>query len=349
MLANLSRSRSSGASAHPNLKRQRGQVLLECLLALVLLLMASVWASAQWQSRVDQTRIHAMAMWLLSVRDAIGQDADFLRANDPSLTSVVTRLKQLGRLPAGFGVQPPLPMRLSLVAVSPPCSAQVCRQEGLLVAEPSAGVDASLAHQQAMDLLLALEGKGAIVLSGAAQSLHGPTIHYTNPLPGGRNLPIGSVALSIWRSDHLPPYVRLQEDRAVRFSGDVQFEGNVSVHRPLLAQAGVVIGSAAGEGATCAPPGLISTFADGGLALCQGGFWARQAVSMRPRTFEACMPSGDGIATARTNLPLYLPGIGGSDENTRCGCAAGSVPRFLGLSFRQFQGLPVYEGFVCES
>ncbi|AWB33514.1 hypothetical protein DBV39_07100 [Orrella marina] len=345
--------------------RQQGQALLECVLVLAILLAAAIWGASQWQGRVANTRIRAMAAWILTIERAIGQDTDFMantnsglfddlagRGGDTGLASpvaLVRALKRSSRLPPGFSEAPPMSYDLALLPVtSGQCAAGApCVRELLLVLKPVAGLGQADAQMQALDLLMALEGKGAAVLEESANVLRGATIQFTNPLSGHPVLPVGSVGLLLWRSGYQAPYVRLDEDRPVRFRGDVAFDGPVSVTRPLLANGGVVLGRQVRQDDACHPSGLLATLVDGSLVICKSGRWVQDG--LRARSFQSCRLSRSRMTLGNELFDFVHPFAGPTRPGGHCECDDGQVPRYLGQDVTMFQGVQVHDGFVCES
>lgn len=337
--------------------RQKGQALLECVLVLAILLAAAVWGASQWQGRVVQTRIRAMAVWILTIEKAIGQDTDFMTSTIngsvddfsglASPGALVRALKKAGRLPPGFSESPPMAYDLALLPlVSGQCAGGVqCARELLLVLSPVAGQEQAEAQMYALDLLMALDGKGAAVLEESANLLRGATMQFTNPPSGHPVLPVGSVGLLLWKSEYQAPYVRLDEDRPVRLRGDVAFDGQVSMTEPLMANGGVVLGRKVRMDEACHPSGLLATLIDGRLVICNAGRWVK--AGQERRSLQACRSTGSRTTLGDKPFSFERALMWPNRPDGYCVCDRGK-PRYLGKDVTVFEGVPVKDGYVCE-
>lgn len=338
---------------------QRGQALLESIFALVIVMMVAVWSSAQWNDQIRRAHVSAMASWLLELRQALNQDGSLVHSltvtgdkggASPlrSAEALIDRLKQDARLPASFSHTPPMGYSIELLPVpDPSCQPESCVRELLLLAVPDETQGSERAQGSAMDLLLLLDGKGASVLAPRDGSLRGATMQYPNPPAGRARLPLGTVALSVWKSDYLPPFVRLNETRAVELNGQVFLGGTVDIEQPAHLRNGVVLGSRAHAGAACATDGHLTRGADAGLVICEAGRW--RALTKARRQFMPCMARPVPQGYLGFVFHTTILGDDGQRAGPDCECSAGYIARFLGRGVSVFEGMHVADGFVCES
>ncbi|MFW8566439.1 hypothetical protein [Orrella sp. 11846] len=337
------------------MRAQQGQVLLECVIVLGLLVLGTVWAGSQWNQTLMQARIQSMAYWLLDIQKAIGQETDFMTLfnqteSASSLAGVhgsklVESLIAQERLPKGFSVQAPMDYEVSLSHVkTQTCEKERCTQWLLLLARPREINE--LTVQNTLDLRLVLGAQAGVVLPHQNDRLLSSVWRLSNPLPGHANrLPEGTIALALWQSGHLPPYVRLNENRPIHLSGPLTLEGPVVATNTLDARQGVVLGTQGVLSGQCASLGQVVRLQSGGLGLCENGHW--QAVSAVRRALRACHPATSG--QPRNWYPGFF-GVGHDDGmNGSCECDSGYIPQFVGRRLTSFEQVQVHQGFVCES
>ena len=339
------------------MQAQKGQALLECLVALVLMMLISVWSSAQWNSRVQQVRVRSMAAWMRDIHRALGQDSGFagsflqtLQASSPAARldarNLIATLKRQARLPPGFVEQPPMNYQLELLPLQTDrCGAGVCAHELLMLAKPDSAADTEQTQRDAMDLLLALDGKAAAVLWSDPDTLRGTGMLYPNPPTASQRLPLGTIALLLWRSDHLPPYVRLAEDRIVHFSSSVTFSGQAQFDQPMDARKGVLVSYQVNDGEVCSRQGHLARLRQGGLAICERGQWG--SVGRTARQFKACDSQNQRGRLVMWVLNHKHRDLFGGDEPV-CKCSHGYIARYLGAGMTSFEGIQMVDGFICE-
>lgn len=338
------------------MRAQKGQALLECIIALALMMLLSFWGSAQWNSRVQQARVRSMAAWLQEIHKALGQDSGYASSllqgmqarggtASAGASNMIAALKSEARLPAGFAEQPPMNYELELLPLaSSRCAGAVCAHELLLLAKPDLAADSEQTQRDALDLMLALDGKVAAVLWSNPDSLQGAGMHYPNPPSSSQRLPLGTVALLLWRSDHLPPYVRLAEDRVVRFSSSVTFDGATQFDQPIDARRGILVSYQVSDGAACSTSGHLARLSRGGLAICENGRWG--SVARTGRQFKACDSAvGRGLLAMWVIDHKHKDIFGGGSV---CECSGGYIARYMGEGMAMFEGIQTRDGYVCE-
>ncbi len=338
------------------MREQRGQALLECIIVLAIMMLLSAWGSAQWNGRIQQMRVRSMAAWLQEIHRALGQDSGFApvllqRIQDQGLVArsgtreMIAGLKREGRLPPGFVEQAPMNYDLELLPLSTgQCAPGACMRELLMLALPEAAANAEQAQRDALDLLLALDGKAAAVLWSDPDSLRGAGLLYPNPPSPSKRLPLGTVALQLWRSDHLPPYVRLDEDRSVRFSSGVVFAGNTRFDQPVDVGQGIVLSYQVRASSACSTPGHLARLSQGGLAFCEDGRW--RSVARHGRQFTTCnVQMGRGLLEMWVLNHKHKELFGGGAV---CQCPSGYIARYMGEAMTTFEGIQTAGGYVCE-
>ena len=309
---------------------QSGQALLEWLLVAMLATMAAVWAAAQWVSHVERAAEQGHAQWLLAVANGLSQAIEAepqrwhgqLAAHQPvALEPVLQQLQEAGWLPRALRQPAGVPYALSVLRWQPEaaCQAAQCPAVVLLLAVPKREAPS------AVGVLTALEGRGLAVTDLNPAQLQGAAYTLPNPLVRGLQLPVGTLALLIWRSTHEPPYVRLHETRPVTLAG------------------GVTLGPLADAQASCKPNGHLTQSTQGQLLVCQAGRW--QALGADQDHLRACQrPKMDPYAESLSHdSGLWaMFGLG-----SFCPCDKGFGAVRFGQGLRRVGPVLLYEGFAC--
>ncbi len=295
-------------------RRQRGVMLLQASIVLMLALLGSVWAGSRLMRDAADAQAEATGTYLLAIKGALdaaiaanfhayangSEVADasgtprFADATAPTLSE----LRNLGHLPPGFADTTPagqaVQIRIRRDAVR--CPGVGCRIDGLVhtrtpFRQPfSGGPDfeaAALAVQ-------AMQGWGAAAWQAEPGQLRGPAFTRDNP-EGTTGGIVGILAMldtSMWSQ-----FVRIGDDRDPALQGNLSVQGSGSIQRIGIRES-VVPNSA------CAitdfanpslPPGLrvdlienveYARTASGGLAACVEGRW--RAVATVASIGEVC-------------------------------------------------------------
>lgn len=327
-------------------RTQAGQALLEWVLVATLALLVVIWGSGKWAERAEQAAIEGMGLWLLTLSQAmqtaldtrteVGPVAALLVQQAPaSVAQWQQALKQAGFLLSAFPESAPLPFQIRVERVSVPCHASNCPQAWLVLALPPEQWRDGRRAAVAPDLMVALAGKGLVVSALNPGRLQGAT------LAMDARWPEGTVGVLAWRSDVLPPFVRLFETRPVHLAGGLEVSGRATLSEGLL------LGAGARVSGPCAPNGLLLRAQDDDLLICRAGQW--QSLQPRRDVWQACLPRPTEdifIALMRQelmSLPLLPP-----EPDTSCRCNSGHIPRWVGMNTPSVAGIGVTEGFLCE-
>lgn len=282
-------------ACHAPPRRARGLVLLEIVIGMALLTMASGWLAARYVAALDDAAAMATGRYLLTVRGAVqaltsehfGQltgvpvaagAADevplpaWLVAG-PVVDVAASLLReprapgQAGFLAAGFPANPPLggEARIRIAQVGT-CPGADCRLESLVYTRDpirtpgQTGYDASLLGQ----VMLATEGYGGNAREPEPGRLRGPLFDQPNPqgaVPG-----IAAVTASL-EATLFNQFVRQGDTRPVWLRNTLSVAGEVQT------EAGLVLATAVVPGSACAVERAYASSAHHTLAVCRGGLW----------------------------------------------------------------------------
>lgn len=328
------------------MRSQTGQALLEWLLVTTLALLVVIWGSGRWVVRAEQVAIEGMGQWLLTLSKAM-QTALDTRLEDGPMPRLLSQqpaatfsqwqrsLKQAGFLFGVFPEQPPLPYQMRIERVAVPCEAPICPQAWLLLALPPEQWDAGQREQAAPDLIMALGGRGLAVSALNPTRLQGASFSVQ------AQWPLGTVGVLAWRSDVMPPFVRLHETRAVHLAGGLDVTGRVT------ATEGLLLGNGAQDAGPCAPNGLLMRLSADAPLMCRAGRW--QSWQPRRDVWRPCLPRPtENLFFAMLRAQgLDLPLIPAAPDRS-CHCSSGYIPRWVGSNTPTVAGIAVTEGFLCE-
>jgi hypothetical protein len=311
-------------------RAQSGQALLEWVMVAMLATMAAVWAANEWVERLQLARAQAHAQWLRAVARALEQAiehepqrwrAPLAPGQAVALAPLLQQLKQAGWLTEALGEPLGMPYRLSVLRWQRggACERGQCPTVVLLLAQPQAQAP------KAAVLLMQLAGAGLAVTDLNPHRLQGPAFALPNPPGVSEPLPVGTVALLVWRSDREPPYVRIDESRPVHLRGGLQ------------------LGPLAQASGPCTPEARMMQSAAGQLLICQSGRW--QDVAADHDHLRACR--------ARQIDPLYeqlmrvsgLWSILGGEPG--CDCEVGFGAVHFGSQLDHVGPIRLDHGFAC--
>jgi hypothetical protein len=333
-------------------RTQAGQALLEWLLVATLALLLVIWGSDKWMARAEQAAFESMGQWLLTLSHAMQTALDsrpesgsipiLMTQHPPATTDQWLRgLKQAGFLVSAFPERAPLPYQIQVHRVVAPCQAASCPQVWLLLALPPAHWDDARREGAAPDLMVALQGKGLVVSGLNPRRLQGASFAID------AQWPVGTVGVLAWRSDVLPPFVRLHESRPVHLAGGLSVQGGLNVTGKVSMSDGLMLGAGATLSGPCAPDGLLLRSPDHHLLMCRGGQW--QSWQPKPNDWQACLPRPAEnlfLTYVRHNTVMepFMPGL----DINQCRCTPGYIPRWVGSNIPAVAGVGVTDGFLCE-
>lgn len=334
---------------------QRGFVLLEWLLAVILATLLAVWGSQVWVNRVNDAAAASAAQWMRGVEQAVHaylrehgvaiQQADTAQAllsegyADWSRPTIA-ELKANGLLHPGFpdtvlatgGAQ-------IRVLREGSCPEQPCHLDTIIASEQAmqtrhGQVDEAMLAQW----LLAAGGRGAAVHPDYPDQLHGRRFSYPNPPTENWWLAPGTVAMAVTREQlETLDYLQVRDTRDPEFQNDVTLGRGLQVHDDVTIDEGVLrLVSSRQSQTACEHEDAVARDATLGLLTCMMGRWQpvqqyRGAYSTNSR-FGCRTPEGASTANPLTG---------------NCSCPAGSVPVLVSEGSIDILTRGAVRGYVC--
>ncbi len=271
---------------------QRGFVLLELIVAVLLATLLAVWGAQSLVNRLNDASAQAHAAWMLSLRQAvqgyIERHADALARADhqPALAAAgyadwarpgIAELKAGALLASGFPESAPAgggaTVRLLRHGA---CPGNDCRIEALIhgnapfLHKTTGHVD----EQKVAQWLMASQGWGGWVAATRPAVIGGAAFEYANPSWPGAPLPPGTVALAVTGDQlrHLD-FLRVGDARDPDFQGGATVQGSIETGADLRVQRYLYMGTPEQALASCVETGAISRSSDGGMLVCRDQRW----------------------------------------------------------------------------
>lgn len=341
----------------------QGYALFEVLIAWVVTTAIAVWGVNVWVNQAQESAAEATSAWLWGIKQAM-DNAVFearnqidLKQGKIDLTQVklpqsLLALKNTGHLARDYPANPPLPYTFSmrLVQDSVTCEDDQCALIVLMALEPTADLGSTYPlWSQASVMLMALKGQGLAVWQRFPNRLVGAQHQGSNPPDSGAPYKLGSVAVMSRVLMRAPPFVRLNESRALTLSGPITLAGSVKFKQ------GLVIDAAQMTDTPCQTSGQVMRRVKGGLLVCESGQW--RAVGdglfnkLKPLSYQTCrnsIPLDPYLEFVMAMTPLdfrsYAPGPPGD-----CHCNAGFRPVLAHSARIDPHGAMIKNGFVCAS
>jgi len=337
------------------LEKQSGQALLEWLLVATLALLMAIWGSQKWAARAEQAALEGTGQWLLVLSQAMqkalevdvegSESVKKMLAQKPPATVEAWQqvLKASGFLVPAFVAQPPLPFDVQVhhLNTDRDCVSSICPTVSVLLLIPPEDWTESRRQNAAPDLMLGLKGQGLAVTALKPNRLQGSGFAIDS------DWPLGTVGVLVWRSEVLPPYVRLHEDRPVHFSGGLTVDGSVAVHGRLAVSEGVLLGDSASLDVACAQDGLLLRSPSEGLLMCRKGRW-RLVQPPNQRTTTACLSRKNQHASLLAWRREMLAPLFPRADQIPCKCPSQYLPRPVWQKSGVINGVPITNGYICE-
>lgn len=272
---------------------QRGFILLELLIGVLILTLLAVWGATTLVRRLDETAAQASAVWMLSARAAtqayiqrygtvlIQENASVAMASHGYADWAAPRLEELkadGLLSAGF---PTRNNQVGGVAVEilrqGNCPGPECRLAAVisgtqpLLQRGSGQVNKYMIAQW----LMASQGWGGRVSSTQPHAIMGTSFHYPNPPVAGKAaLPPGTVALAITSEQTAnADFLRVGDSRNPDFQGELAVQGDVSASSALRVGGNLRLDNTKTLMARCNDPYVLARSNTHGLLMCIDGVW----------------------------------------------------------------------------
>ncbi len=320
-----------------------------------LALLIAIWGSEKWAVRAEQAALEGTGQWLLVLSQAMqkaieadveatGSVTTLLAQKSPApVQSWQQELKKSGFLVPGFAERPPLPFDVQVhrLDTGRDCLSSACPTALVLLAIAPKDWTEARRQNAAPDLMLALKGQGLAVTALNPSRLQGSSFAIDSQWP------LGTVGVLVWRSEVLPPYVRLREDRPVHLSGSLVVEGPMTVQGRLAVSEGLLLGDSANLDVACASDGLLLRSPTQALLMCRQGRW-HLAQPRIEREIVTCLPR----KRQHLLMPLWRKGLLARllppEDTTPCHCPSQYLPRQVWQKGGAINGVAIINGYICE-
>ena len=312
--------------------KQRGSLLIELSVVLVLMLLLGVGSVSWLVQRAEQQRVENIAVLMLRLQQGVQFFLDthantLAQSAVPKITGVsqafqpsVLELRQLGFLPASFIESDLSFIQLYRDGVCPGVRcyvhAVISHKSPFLL--PNGAVDLEALRQWQFSTM----AKGLAVSAKHPDWLTGPNRKIPNTTALLKTvLPIGTLALTASTDPSLFGFVRQADTRNPNFKTDVSIQGSVRTDADLISSGHLLFSRVESVGGRCTKNAAIARGVNGFL-ICQGGVW--QAFGAEP------LPRGSmgGFYTRSLSQGNCSVGVGPLSNginpvSNTCGCPAG--------------------------
>lgn len=309
--------------------RQRGSLLIELSVVLVLLVVVAMGSVAWLKQQAEQQQVENRAVWMLRLQQGVqfflDTHADALaQSQSPSILGIdqvfeptVAELKQLGFLPSSFFLSYPISIELYREGN---CPGVRCHVHAVIASQsPFLRKNGAVNQDALSQWQLSTDAKGFIVTATRPQWLSGADrqISNTTDLFKAAFAP-GTVALTASTDPSLFGFVRQADTRNPYFKTDVDIEGSIRTDADLVSGQHLVFTRAEQKGANCHKVGAIAKGEDEFLT-CKDGVWSR---------FSSVSASLGGFYTRSVNRGNCNTGVPPLSQalnplTRTCGCPTG--------------------------
>lgn len=315
--------------------RQRGSLLIELSVVLVLVLVLGIGSVSLLKERAEQQRVENMAVWMLRLQQGVqfflDTNADELAQNQsPNLVGInqifeptVTELQQLGFLPSSFS----LSYLTSIVLYREgDCPGIRCHVHAVIASHQPFLRENGAVNQDALSQWqLSTAAKGFVVtaarpqwLSGADRQIPNTNAVFETPLEAG------TVALTASTDPSLFGFVRQADTRNPHFKTDVDIEGSLRAEADLVSGKHLFFARTESKGSRC---NNLDALAKGNneFLICKNGIWS---------SFGAVSPSLTNVggfytrSVSRGNCNTGVSPLNNAlnPVTKSCGCPNGYTP-----------------------
>lgn len=264
--------------------RQRGSLLIELSVVLVLLLVLGIGSVSLLKQRAEQQRIENMAVWMLRLQQGVqfflDTNADALaQTQHPALAGIhdvfeptASELQQLGFLPASFALSYPISIVLYREGVCPGVRcyvhAVIARPDPFLLKNGAVNQDALSQWQ------LNTAAKGFVVTAARPQWLSGSDRQIQNTTAIFKTVfAAGTVALTASTDPSLFGFVRQADTRNPHFKTDIDIAGSLRTEADLVSGKHLFFAQPESKGSACTNSEAIAKGSHEFL-ICRNGIWA---------------------------------------------------------------------------
>lgn len=274
------------------MKTQRGSILLEYLVILVLTLLATIWAINAWAERRTTLELETKALWMQAVQKAVTHYIERfsfeLHHSEPysaqQLEGVhlenwqhptLSELKALGVLPAAFSDQLEDKVKVWVFKASENCSEEWCFLHAIIAAQKPLITSQGVADAKRLSLWRELtKGSGLVVQAPYEQWIAAQHLRWPNIFGQQGGLPEGSIALAIQGDELWHRYLRVRDERDPLFQNQVTVMGQVYSDHSLVTEGYLAMRAHAQVGEHCSEEGAVAHDAQlPALLACRQGQW----------------------------------------------------------------------------
>lgn len=333
---------------------QRGSLLLEYMVVMVLALLTAMWAVSAWADKKEMLKIESQARWMQTLQQATehyieqyGHQLikaepnsaqwldDYLVANwqHPS----VQDLQELGLLTTAFSTQVE-PAAKIWVFKQEPCTTEPCFLHALIAADRPFVTAQGQADAQALSLWRELtQGQGLTVQAPYQQWIAAEHFRWPNSFSDQGALAEGSVALAVRGEQLWHRYLRVGDDRDPLFQNSVTAQGALYSAEAVRSAGYLAMQKQADVGDACPEAGAIAHHEQlPALLLCQDGQWQWVSVS----------DGGHYITDEFGDCKHPQLGDTSNPITGTCNCGSGFYPTVVAVFFDESSNL--YRSHLCR-
>jgi len=336
-------------------RRQRGSILLEYMVVLLLSLLAAVWAVDRWAKKKAELRVEAKVLWMQALQQATERYIEsygHLLSQSPPHSAIelegvwlqdwqqpsLTELQQLGLLSTAFTQFGTPPGRIWIFEQTP-CWQEPCFLHGLIVANEPLLTPGGVADAHLLEVWRSLtQGAGLSVQAPYTQWLAGEHFRWPNDFAQQGALPEGTIALAVQGEQLWHRYLRVGDERDPMFQNEVTAGGPIHSDSALSSSGHLTLGLQALPGASCPEAGAFAHHADiPALLVCRAGQW------------QLLLGNDGGHFVSNLLGQCFHPMLGNTTNPVTgtCGCPNNYLAVVFSL-FSDPDGM-VYRSHVCRS
>lgn len=275
------------------MEAQRGSILLEYLVVMVLTLLAAFWAVSAWSERRETLELESKALWMQAVQKAVAHyierfSHELITADPHSAQTLagvavadwqhptIAELKALGVLPDSFSAHIEEKVRLWVFRQAPACEDEFCFLHGVIAAQRPLTNRHGVADAKQLSIWRELtHGAGLVVQAPYQQWIAGSHLRWPNEVGRYGALPDGTVALAVQGDELWHRYLRVRDERDPLFQNQVTVSGPVVSEQALSTDGYLAMRTQAQLGEPCPEQGALAHDRNfPALMTCKNGHWS---------------------------------------------------------------------------
>lgn len=275
------------------MEAQRGSILLEYLVVMLLTLMAAFWAVSAWSERRETLELESKALWMQAVQKAVTHyierfsheliDAEPYSAQTLAGVAVadwqhptIVELKALGLLPESFSSGIEQKVKLWVFKETQGCADEFCFLHAVIAAQRPLLNRQGVADAKRLSIWRELtHGAGLVVQAPYQQWIAGRHLRWPNDFGRYGALADGTVALAVQGDELWHRYLRVRDDRDPLFQNQVTAAGPVYSEQSLSTEGYLAMRTQAQPGAACPEQGALAHDSNfPALLACKQGRWS---------------------------------------------------------------------------